>query len=68
MVGIGYRPAYLFLIVGVMSLLFWLAQIDSWAILSDVAIRIVISTRVSSERRLVWNGGGVGKCKWSYGF
>ena len=36
-------------------LAFWLAQTDTWALFAEVSIRIVISTRDSSEKRLVWN-------------
>ena len=58
-----------------MSLLFWLAGIiDTWALPAEVPIRIVISTRDSSEKRRVWNtglqnlnesGGDVAVCKCS---
>ena len=36
-------------------LAFLLAQTDTWAFFAEVSIRLVISTRDSSEKRLVWN-------------
>lgn len=51
--GIGYSPANLFLILWVMSLLFLLAQINAWALLTGLLIRIFISTRNSSEKMVV---------------
>ena len=60
----SYLPAYLFLILGVIFLLFWLPQIDTWAFLAEVPVRIVISTRDSSEKRLVWNPHLLWKAEW----
>ena len=36
-------------------LAFLLAQTDTWAFFAEVSIRLVISTRDSSRKRLVWN-------------